>query len=46
VDTPVQLGAAVIAPVFGLHSGNGPPTSLAPSFTDRPVRYTVTRGER
>ncbi|TQN37441.1 hypothetical protein FHU33_4093 [Blastococcus colisei] len=46
VDTPVQLGAAAITPISGFHSGDGPPTSLAPSFTDRPVRYTVTWGER
>ncbi len=46
MDTPVQLGAAAIAPISGVHNGDGPPTSLAPSFTDKPVRYTVTRGER
>ena len=42
VDTPVQLGATAIAPISGFHSGDGPPTSLAPSFAGRPVRYTVT----
>ncbi len=33
-------------PISGVHSGDGPPTSFAPSFTDRRVRYTVTRDER